>query len=325
MTTNNTTAPPQSDARKNATATAAGISFGVGLALLLLILVCIGIHRRKHKGDNSSGGDGISRSGGIDGSRNVAVVANPTFARPSTVYDIPNIPSKDDGVAHYESMCDSDLLADVADVAAGSVIYSSDMVPEPASAGNNVYDVGAPLKLVNNDGVAHYETVSDSVLLAEVAAGSVIYSSDMVPEPASAGNNVYDVGAPLKLVKMDATEHGVESPSATGWGGESGVEFGDAGSDGSLPPPGRNRRASGSEATLATGAQCQRPSPKGGTCKNGAVSGGLYCQGHTCSFGGCTEGKSSVAVACALHSREGDSSEMVDDWGFTDGGGEIDL
>ena len=88
--------------------------------------------------------------------------------------------------------------------------------------------------------------------------------------------------------------------------------------DGSLPPPGRGRKvtkrlASSAQTPAGTQRSCQRPSPNGGTCTNGAIAGGQFCKGHTCSIGGCSEGKSSAAVACVHHSSmERESSTSVD-------------
>ena len=63
-----------------------------------------------------------------------------------------------------------------------------------------------------------------------------------------------------------------------------------------MQPP-RWRRAAGTGASE----KCTRPSPKGGVCKNNAVEGTLFCNGHTCPVQGCTVGKSTKMETCPDH------------------------
>lgn len=52
-------------------------------------------------------------------------------------------------------------------------------------------------------------------------------------------------------------------------------------------------------------ARCQRPSPRGGTCKSviegGAAAGSLFCSNHGCPVDGCRASKSSSAAGCPAH------------------------
>lgn len=50
-------------------------------------------------------------------------------------------------------------------------------------------------------------------------------------------------------------------------------------------------------------ATCQRPSPKGGMCKNLAVTGSKYCTSHACPAKGCHESKSSGEASCSNHAN----------------------
>jgi hypothetical protein len=54
--------------------------------------------------------------------------------------------------------------------------------------------------------------------------------------------------------------------------------------------------------SLHSGAQCQRPAPCGGTCRNGVFAGGKFCKGHTCTISGCAETKSGKLHTCPEHS-----------------------
>ena len=65
-----------------------------------------------------------------------------------------------------------------------------------------------------------------------------------------------------------------------------------------MTPPGQ--RSSSAAASSAAG-KCTRPSPSGGTCKNKATPGTLFCRGHTCPVQGCTAGKSAKMATCPLH------------------------
>ena len=103
-----------------------------------------------------------------------------------------------------------------------------------------------------------------------------------------------------------------------------------------MPPPGRRRTGSSSNsssrgatesiaavtlkgrtAKSGTGGKqrkgnpCTRPSPKGGACKNIALTATLFCKGHTCPIQGCTNGKSTKMETCPEHvhtARDGSSS-----------------
>ena len=50
---------------------------------------------------------------------------------------------------------------------------------------------------------------------------------------------------------------------------------------------------------------CTRPSAFGGTCKNDAVAGKLFCKGHMCPAHGCAAGKSGREAACPAHTTVG--------------------
>ena len=57
--------------------------------------------------------------------------------------------------------------------------------------------------------------------------------------------------------------------------------------------------------------KCARPSPSGGSCKNNAVRGTLFCNGHTCSAPGCTAGKSGREAACPAHTTVGTGAAAI--------------
>ena len=74
-----------------------------------------------------------------------------------------------------------------------------------------------------------------------------------------------------------------------------------------IPPPGRRQfnGSSGSAVSSRVAASnadtCTRPSPSGGTCKNRATPGTLFCKGHTCPAQGCTAEKSTKMATCPSH------------------------
>lgn len=70
-------------------------------------------------------------------------------------------------------------------------------------------------------------------------------------------------------------------------------------------------------------AKCERPSPKGGTCKTPQIDGSLFCATHTCPAVGCTAGKSSSEEVCPHHaaSSSGSGSGGGGDSGGSGGGG----
>ena len=53
--------------------------------------------------------------------------------------------------------------------------------------------------------------------------------------------------------------------------------------------------------------KCERPSPKGGTCKNSKKHGSKFCDSHACPVDGCGESKSSSEEYCPLHANGGGS------------------
>ena len=55
-------------------------------------------------------------------------------------------------------------------------------------------------------------------------------------------------------------------------------------------------------------AKCERPSPKGGTCKTPQIDGSLFCATHTCPAVGCTAGKSSSEEVCPHHAARSSGS-----------------
>ena len=108
------------------------------------------------------------------------------------------------------------------------------------------------------------------------------------------------------------------SPSETGRGrtqtkwGNGGVGGGGAGSKVSNTNNsdlyGSAAQPSPSSSKKIGSAKCTRPSPSGGSCKNDAVEGTLFCTGHTCSAPGCTAGKSGREAACPAHTTTGTGS-----------------
>lgn len=113
-----------------------------------------------------------------------------------------------------------------------------------------------------------------------------------------------------------------------------------------MSPPGRRSagsntagaRSSAATATTATtaaaaarrkgkggGAQCTRPTPSGGVCKNTAIKATLFCKGHTCPIQGCTSGKSTKMATCPEHvhhqSRPESGEVVYDSFGSASGGG----
>lgn len=54
-------------------------------------------------------------------------------------------------------------------------------------------------------------------------------------------------------------------------------------------------------------AKCERPSPKGSTCKNSKKHGSKFCDSHACPVDGCGESKSSSEEYCPLHANGGGS------------------
>ena len=79
-------------------------------------------------------------------------------------------------------------------------------------------------------------------------------------------------------------------------------------------------------------AKCQRPSPKGGTCKNQALAGRNYCASHACPTDMCTESKSSAEATCSHHadssgskgiSRKSRDGSTYDGFGGSGGAGNV--
>jgi hypothetical protein len=128
------------------------------------------------------------------------------------------------------------------------------------------------------------------------------YGHEDAPSNAYTGNNEYDVGAPLKNVNNGNNTYDMGAPlnrtliaaAAAARGGAAGAVAQDRRKT--------KRLQSGSTASaVGAGGQCQRPSPKGGTCKNAADGRSQFCKGHTCSLDWCFEGKSSSAATCPDH------------------------
>ena len=59
--------------------------------------------------------------------------------------------------------------------------------------------------------------------------------------------------------------------------------------------------AAAKAAGKAKGERCARPSPSGGQCKNRALKGSFFCNGHTCPIPECTAGKSTKMATCPDH------------------------
>jgi len=57
--------------------------------------------------------------------------------------------------------------------------------------------------------------------------------------------------------------------------------------------------------------KCERPSPKGGTCKNSKKHGSKFCNSHACPVDGCTASKSSSEEYCPLHAHSGGSKGVM--------------
>lgn len=57
--------------------------------------------------------------------------------------------------------------------------------------------------------------------------------------------------------------------------------------------------------------KCERPSPKGGTCKNSKTHGSKFCNSHACPVDGCTASKSSSEEYCPLHAHSGGSKGVM--------------
>ena len=55
-------------------------------------------------------------------------------------------------------------------------------------------------------------------------------------------------------------------------------------------------------------AKCERPSPKGGTCKTPQIDDSLFCATHTCPAVGCTAGQSSSEEVCPHHAASSSGS-----------------
>lgn len=64
--------------------------------------------------------------------------------------------------------------------------------------------------------------------------------------------------------------------------------------------------------TSGIAATCSRPSPSGGSCKNVAVTGTLFCKGHTCPTQGCPAGKSARESACPAHTSVGTGEDAYE-------------
>ena len=59
--------------------------------------------------------------------------------------------------------------------------------------------------------------------------------------------------------------------------------------------------SAGGAASSKIIAKCTRASPSGGHCKNNALRGTPFCNGHTCPVPGCTSGKSTKMETCPDH------------------------
>jgi hypothetical protein len=241
--------------------------------ILLLLFAASLIVQRRNQGDKaprggSTKGDGANASadGDLVGEqgRHGALKFNPDFVE--VTYDVPNIPSKaNNEESHFEtSVSNLDQLDDLPLLGSKSACHVSN--------GRTCGDENADFYQVMATGEEPNQSSIDDN-----------------------GNNAYDVGAPL--IRASAT-NGVNGARDT---------HGDNLRNRSLPPRNYSKRSVNRSQAVThqqadiEGVRCQRPSPKGGTCKKVVTSGGQFCTGHTCPIDGCGAGKSSAVMACAYH------------------------
>jgi hypothetical protein len=217
---------------------------------------------------------------------------------------------------------------------AGARGHHEDVLSNPMYEGRPEYNIPNIPPPPNDHNEEDY-AVLGSTLSPQGEAGPVVYSSDMpiaavadadsdrstrIPSYAAAVGPRGGGGGAANFYEVMAPGHAHEQPTA---GGNGNNEY-DVGAPIRRPSAGAGGAAAASQFPNSSGVpnRCQRPSPKGGTCKNKATTGSQFCKGHTCLLDGCSEGKSSAAATCFRHSAlERASGTGVDAAGTGGGGG----